>query len=453
MTDLPAEVAELGLHSVRVTFADQHGSLRGKTIGVASLGEALESGVGIPSSLLHKDAGGTYALGLWEEVGDSTLDQFVGVQNMVIRPDPATFRVLPWLDGTGLLLGDIETLAGDPIGHSARRLCRQALQRLSTHGYEFRAGLELEFHIYLSDPCSGEPVQHSHPGWDLLGEDGLDRIEPALAPIRDGLTALGFPPRSIEVELGPSQVEITFDPADGLDVADQAVLVRSAIRQIARRHGHFATFMSRPAPGGVEAFPSGWHLHQSLVSGADGTNVLRPQSAGGYLSDVGGRYVAGLLAHAAPSCLLTTPTVNGYKRYRPRAITPDRVTWSRENRGALLRIIGGADDPATRIENRAGDPAANPYLYVASQVISGLDGIEQDRPPPPPTDSPYEVDAGELLPRSLGDAIDEFESSHLYHSVWGEEVVNYLLALKRSEWNRFLAAVTDWEQREYFGRF
>ena len=389
---------------------------------------------------------------LWAPTGDPTLDEMVGAQNILIRPDPATLRALPWAEGTGLVIGDIETVGGTTIPHAARHICRRALDRLADHGYHFRAGLELEFHLYRAEPVPGQPVQHSHPGWELLGEDGLDRIEPILAPIRAGLTALGFPPRTIEAELGPSQIEMTFDPADGIDVADQAVIVRSAIRQLARRQGHHASFMCRPAPGGDEAFPSGWHLHQSLVATLDGSNALRPEADGEPMSKVGGRYLAGLLTHAAASCLLTTPTVNGYKRYRPRAVAPDRITWGRENRGALLRLVGDPG-PATRIENRAGDPAANPYLYVASQILSGLDGIEHDRPPPPPTTSPYDPGSGELLPRSLGDAIDAFAASELYRTQLGNDVVDYLVALKRSEWHRFLAAVTDWEQREYFGRF
>ena len=151
-----------------------------------------------------------------------------------------------------------------------------------------------------------------------------------------------------------------------------------------------------------------------------------------------------------PACLLTTPTVTGYKRYRPRAITPDRISWSREHRGAMLRVIGGEGDPATRVENRVGDPAANPYLLVASQILSGLDGIDNQLTPPPPTESPYEPEGGPQLPRTLGDAIEHFDTSAMFRDTLGDAVVDYLVALKRSEWNRFNAAVTDWEQNEYF---
>ena len=116
----------------------------------------------------------------------------------------------------------------------------------------------------------------------------------------------------------------------------------------------------------------------------------------------------------------------------------------------MLRVVGSPGDANTRIENRVGDPAANPYLYLASQVLSGLDGIERNLAPPDPTETPYEQSGGELLPRSLGEAIDAFEASSMYRKALGDPIVDYLVALKRSEWNRFLAAVTDWEHAEYF---
>lgn len=455
-------VRDEGLHSVRVVFADQHGLLRGKTVAAEGMPAALENGIGLPGSLLHKDIGNTYAVGLWEPSGDETLDALVGARNIVMRPDPSTFRTLPWSPGTGMVLSDLETTDGLPIPHSTRTICREAIGRLQGHQLVYIAGLEFEFHLYrLRD--DGE-LEHSHPGWDLLGEDSLDRIEPALEPIRRGLTALGFPPATIEAELGPSQIELTFAPVRGLDVADQAVLVRAAIRQLARRNGYQASFMSRPSIDGA-GFPSGWHLHQSMVAGGEhdqgqehdqdplGPSLFMPTDSSETLSGLGQQVVAGLLANAAASCLLTTPTVTGYKRYRPKAITPDRISWSREHRGAMLRIVGGPGDPATRVENRAGDPAANPYLYVASQVLSALDGIENEMVPPPPTESPYESSGGQLLPRSLGEAIDAFHGSAYYRKTLGDVIVDYLATLKRSEWQRFNAAVTDWEQNEYFDRY
>jgi len=444
-----AEIAGRELHSLRLSFADQHGLLRGKVIHAARAPQAFDGGIAITGSLLTKDTGQKYAFDLWRGTGGPTLAAMAGARDMVMLPDPATFRVLPWADGTGWMQCDLYDLDGEPIEISTRRVCQLAHQRMLDEGLDFQAGLEIEFHLYPSDG-TGASMGTIHPGWDLLADQHSDLIEPLLDPIRRGLTALGVAPRSIEAELGPSQVELTFAPASAVEVADQAVLIRSAIKQIARRHGLHATFMSRPAL--PDSFPSGWHLHQSLTTTDGDTNLFAAEEAG-VLAPTGRHYLAGLLAHAAESCLLTTPTITGYKRYRPKSVAPDRIAWSRQHRGAMFRVIDRPGGPATRIENRAGDPAANPYLYVTSQLLSGLDGLEVADEPPPPTESPYEPAAGALLPRTLGEAIDVFETSAFYRRSLGDEFVDYLVGLKRSEWNRFLGAVTDWEQAEYFELF
>lgn len=438
------------IHTVRVLFTDQHGLLRGKAIAASTMATVFENGIGVPGSLLHKDLRGNHVIGLWEPTGHRQLDELVGARNIVLRPDPNTFRPIPWMEpGTAVVLSDLETTSGAPIELSTRQIYRKALSSLDSQ-HRFRAGLELEFHLFRCDD-SGE-LHNSHQGWDLLGEEGLDRLQPILEALRRCLSELGMPPATIEIEHGPSQVELTFEPAIGLEIADQAVLVRTAIRHTARRHGHQATFMSRPSIGG-DNFPSGWHVHQSLVSDSNLDSLFVPPDSEQLLSPIGEHFVAGILRNASAACLLTTPTVTGYKRYRPNAVTPDRITWSNEHRGAMIRVVGGTGDPSTRIENRAGDPAANPYLLLASQVISGIDGLTNQLVPPPPTDSPYATNAGVALPRTLGEAVTEFDQSDVFQAALGGDVVDYLVALKRAEWHRFSQAVTDWEQREYFDRF
>ncbi len=457
-----AEVEGCALHSVRVAFADQHGVLRGKTIRADLLADAFGSGVGITSALLLKDTGQNNVYPVWEPGGGLDQPWLTGAGDVVMLPDPATFRTLPWADGTGWVLCDLFTPSAGPVPLSTRGLCAAAQQRIVDLGYDFRAGLEIEFHLYrlrpsdgtvddVRDPADMSTLRHTHPGRMYLAEDRFDLIEPFLEPLRSGLAAIGLAPRSLEVELGPSQVELTFSPTGGLEAADQAVLLRAAVKQIARRHGLHATFMARPNVAG--SFSSGWHLHQSLLDRAGGTNAFTPDSADQSLSTSGRHYLAGLLAHAAESCLLSTPTVTGYKRYRAESLAPDRIAWGSQHRGAMIRVIGGVDDPATRIENRVGDSAANPYLYLASQMVSGAAGLTAGKKPPPATDAPYDEAAGPLLPRNLGEAIDTFQSGTLYESAFGADVVSYLSGLKQGEWTRFLATVTDWEQREYFELF
>jgi glutamine synthetase len=275
-------------------------------------------------------------------------------------------------------------------------------------------------------------------------------MEPTLDSIRRDIIALDLPLRSVEVEFGPSQCEFTFAPTVGLAPADTMVLFRSAVKQIARRHGHHATFMCRPKLPNV--FASGWHLHQSVVSRAGGENVFMAKESGETLSPLGRAWLAGLIEHARASTVFTTPTINGYKRYRSYSLAPDRAIWGRDNRGVMIRVLGGADDPATRLENRIGEPAANPYLYMASQILSGLDGVDRKLDPGPSADTPYETKAA-LLPKSLREAVFALDDDPFFRAALGPEFVDYYVHIKNAEIERFQAEVTDWEQREYFEMF
>jgi glutamine synthetase len=176
------------------------------------------------------------------------------------------------------------------------------------------------------------------------------------------------------------------------------------------------------------------------------------KEGGEALSGFGKQYLAGLLAHARGSAVFTTPTINGYKRYRSYSLAPDRAIWGRDNRGVMIRVLGGADDPATRLENRIGEPAANPYLYMASQILSGLDGVDCNLDPGSSADTPYETKA-ESLPKSLREAVSALNDDAFFRKALGERFVDYYVHIKNAEIERFQAEVSDWEQREYFEMF
>jgi glutamine synthetase len=232
------------------------------------------------------------------------------------------------------------------------------------------------------------------------------------------------------------------------------VLLRSAVKQIARRHGYHATFMCRPKLPNV--FASGWHLHQSIVARAGGENAFAVKDSGKdggeVLSAFGRCYLAGLLEHARASTVFTTPTINGYKRYRTYSLAPDRAIWGRDNRGVMIRVLGSSGDAATRLENRIGEPAANPYLYMASQILSGLDGVDRKLDPGPSADTPYEAKAA-LLPKSLREAVSALNDDPFFRAAFGAEFVDYYVHIKNAEIERFQAEVSDWEHREYFEMF
>jgi glutamine synthetase len=271
---------------------------------------------------------------------------------------------------------------------------------------------------------------------------------------------LGLPLASLEIELGPSQVEAVFDVTDALEAADNMVLFRSAVRQALRRAGYHASFMCRPPF--PEVMASGWHLHQSLVHAQGGQNAFMretpapgstPSDASHTLSTLGEQYLAGLLTHGRGMAVFCTPTVNGFGRFRPNALAPQSVLWGRDNRGAMLRVIGGCGDAGTRIENRIGEPVANPYLYLASQIHAGLDGIERELQAPPATDAPYGA-AVIRLPTSLGEALDALRNDEGLVQAFGPGFVDYFCRIKQSELLRHEQAQdkADFQRREYFAR-
>jgi len=448
------EIEQREIETVRFAFADQHGLLRGKSIAAAEVPTALVHGVGFPSSLLAKDTSNKTVFPVFTAGAGLGMQELEGAADALMVPDPSTWRVLPWAPNTGWLLCDLRFPDGRPVPFCTRGLLRGALARLADAGFGYKAGLEIEFHIFrLADlrlrpedagqPGSPPEVSLLSAGYQLLSETRYDQLEPALELLRTHLAGLGLPLRSLECEYGPSQAEVTLAALDGLAAADAMVLFRSAAKQVMRRHGYHATFMCRPKLPNVMS--SGWHLHQSLTR--DGKNAFASESD--FLSGTGRHFLAGLLAHARASAAFSTPTINGYKRYRPYSLAPERVVWGRDNRGAMLRVLGSPGDPATRIENRIGEPAANPYLYFASQILCGLDGIERKLEPPPPEKTPYDSQAA-LLPRSLDEALQALKSSTVLREGLGSAFVDYYCRIKEAEIARFNLEVSDWEQREYF---
>ena len=478
MKELLKEIKSSKVETVRFSFADQHGILRSKSIAAAEVPAALKSGVGFPSSLLAKDTSNKTVFPVFTPGAGLGMPEFEGAADAVMVADPASFRVLPWAHKTGWLLCDLRFPNGKPVPFDTRALLKDALAKLARAGYGFVAGLEVEFHIFrIADPRlrpedAGQPgsppaVELLNTGYQLLSEARFDQLEPALEILRASLTGLGLPLRSFECEFGPSQAEITLSAQGGLAAADTMLLFRSAAKQALRRHGYHVTFMCRPKLPNVMS--SGWHLHQSLV--LDGRNAFIPKGKGEYLSKTGQHYLAGLLEHARASCVFATPTINGYKRYRPYSLAPERVVWGRDSRGAMLRVLGGPGDPATRIENRIGEPGANPYLYFASQIHAGLDGIERKLPLPPLSRTPYEdgkaEEKADLLPRSLAEALGYLKADKRLCKAMGSAFVDYYCRIKQAEVERYQAGskaagdlgnkdaaddreVSEWEHREYF---
>ncbi len=453
------------LEVVRFSFADQHGVLRGKTLLASEVPDALRGGVTMTTTLLAKDTSHKTVYPVFTPGGGFAMEEMQGGGDFVMIADPATFRVLPWAGKTGWLLCDIHFTNGKPVPFSTRARCRDALDTLAQAGFDFCAGLEVEFHLFKIENPRLAPEDASWPpqapelsllnqGYQYLTESRFDMLDPAVAILRRGVAALGLPLRSVEVELGPSQCEFTFRPLVGLDAADAMILFRAAVKQIARRNGYLASFMCRPAL--PNAMSSGWHLHQSLIERKGKRNAFAHKDG---LSPLGQHYLAGLLAHAQGAAAFTTPTINGYKRYRAYSLAPDRAIWARDNRGVMMRVLGQPGEASTHLENRVGEPAANPYLYIASQIYAGLDGVAGKRDPGPSADTPYETKAA-ALPKDLGEAVAALRADKVFRAGFGDAFVDYYAHIKEAEFARFrkeepgaTADVTPWEQREYLDLF
>lgn len=448
------------IETLRFAFPDQHGILRGKTLVAAEAKGALFDGVNLTSTLLLKDTSHRTVFPVFNS-GGFQIPGMRGASDFTIVADPGTFRVLPWANKTGWVLCDAYGVDGLPSPVSSRQIMARAVGELDALGYDFIAGLEVEFHVFkLDDPSmglgdSGQPgtppsVSLLSHGAQYLTEIRYDRVDDVMELLRVQLQALGVPLRSLEVEFGPSQFELTFSPTSGLAPADLMILIRSAIKQICYRAGYHATFMCRPRIPNVMS--SGWHLHQSLCAKSGGGNAFMPEANGADLSPLGMQYLAGLKTHACGAAALASPTINGYRRYRPFSLAPDRAVWARDNRAAMLRVLGGPGQAATRIENRVGEPTANPYLYMASQIFAGLDGINQQLDPGPSADVPYETQA-EYLPKSLGDALRCLKEDTYLVEKLGQAFVDYFCHIKEAEIARFNLDVSEWEHREYFDLF
>jgi glutamine synthetase len=454
-------VEEQKLETIRLSFPDQHGILRGKTLVASEALASLESGCTITTTMFAKDTAHRTVFPVFTSGGGFGMPEMEGAADVLMVADPLSFRVLPWAPSTGWLLCDVYFADGRVVPFATRHIFRSVLDQLGQRGLDFVAGLEVEFHIFKLEDAHMSPDDAGQPGrppevsllshgYQYLTEQRYDQMAPVLDIIRRDVLALGLPLRSVEVEFGPSQCEFTFAPRKGLEPADTMVLFRSAVKQIARRHGYHATFMCRPKL--PNAFASGWHLHQSIVSRDSGENAFMAKEGDATLSPLGRQYLAGLLQHACASAVFATPTINGYKRYRSYSLAPDRAIWGRDNRGVMVRVLGGANDPATRLENRIGEPAANPYLYMASQILAGLDGIDRALTPPPPADTPYETQATSL-PKTLREALDALKADSFFREKIGAGFVDYYLHIKNAELERFQTEVSDWEQREYFEMF
>jgi glutamine synthetase len=433
--DVLKRVDKENVEFIRFWFTDILGQLKSFAVGRDEVAGAFEDGMGFDGSSI---------------TGFNRIEE----SDMIAMPDPATFRILPWRAGeshkVGRLFCDILKPGGDPYEGDPRWVMRRALARAEEAGFDhFYLGPELEFFLFKDD--------QSTQVLDKGGYFDLTTLDVASDFRRDvvfTLRELGIPVEYTHHEVGPSQHEIDMRFADGLEMADNTMTYRIAVKEVAMAHGYYATFMPKPLFG---ENGSGMHTHQSLFRGDE--NAFFDGDDEYFLSATGKGFIAGLLHHARELSALFAPSVNSYKRLVPGYEAPVYVAWSRRNRSALVRVplYHPGKEQATRAELRCPDPSCNPYLTFAALLHAGLDGIEKGYELPEPMDrNLYDLTHDERiaagvaqLPETLGEAADEMSKSELVNRALGDHIFSRYIDLKREEWEDYRVQVTGWELERY----
>jgi len=396
-----------------------------------------------------------FRTGIWFD--GSSLEGFARVaeSDMYLRPDAATYSVLPNTGGkSARLICDVYTPSGDPFAGDPRAVLRRALHMAAEMGYRFTVAPEVEFFL-LRTPITLTDLQtHDHAGYFDLGEGESGEVQRAIA---DALSAMTVQIDSLHHEVGGGQHEIDLTPLDALAMADAIVTARQTIKAVAARYGLIATFMPKPL---ARVAGSGMHVHQTLYHYESGRNCFAEPSAEYGLSKVGRAFLAGQLAHARGMCAVLAPLVNSYKRLVAGLEAPVYITWAQLNRSALIRVprlVDGQADMA-RIELRCIDPSCNPYLAFAVMVRAGLEGILHNMELPSAAEEElYLFNARRrqlpTLPTSLHEAISAMEASALISDTLGLSVFEGFLEAKRMEWNDYILDISAWELRRYLHQY
>ena len=423
---------------VRFELPDLHGISRSKTVPIDHADAFAESGLNM--------YGGTAVLDTRSDVVPGTLyNEERMYADQILRPDPATASLVPWVDRTGRFICDATWYDGTPLEASPRQVFRRALEKCRAMGFEPVIGSEYEFYLLTQE--TREPLFQGYHIFNTVRNDWV----PTIRRVMEEMPAIGVSIITSNSEYAGSQWEINFAPGRGIEGPDLAFTFRNGVKEIAKQDGYLATFMSKPFS---DSAGSGCHTHVSLVR-EDGTNVFAADDDPQGISETCRRFIGGLIRYAKAIDPVIAPTTNCYRRRRRHTFSPTNVSWGFEDRSALVRVKGG--DPGSRhIEYRAPSALSNPYLVGAALLAAGLRGLEEEADPGPPSKSgiPAEDDPDfEPLPLSPQEALDALESEPASKEFFHEEFVTAYTTMRRYELARMNDHVTDWERDEYLELF
>jgi glutamine synthetase len=447
LDSLRAWIEEGTVDTVVVAFPDLQGRPVGKRVaGGFFLSEVALHGIEACEYLLAVDVDieplPGYDFASWE----------TGYGDVTVVPDFATTRLLPWLEGTALVLGDLTDAHGAPVEVSPRRILRRQVERAAERGLRIRCATELEFFMFDESPdeAAAKRWQGLTPQSRTLADYQLlqtSNAEPVLRRVRNEMVAAGIPVEFSKGEAGRGQHEVNVTYAEPLETADRHLVFKNGVKEIAAQEGRAVTFMAKWTMADAG---SSCHLHTSLWS-LDADQPLTAGDGPNGLSALGERFLAGQLHAARQLSWCYAPYVNSYRRYVPGSWAPTAVVWGSDNRTCGLRVIGKG--PSRRIENRVPGADVNPYLALAAAIAAGLFGIDHELPLEPAYQgNAYAADDVVRIPSTLSDALEALESSEVAKEAFGPDVHHHLVNTAAQEWAAANRVVTDWELARNFER-
>lgn len=439
IADLLDRIRQHQIKFIDLQFTDVVGVVKNVTIPAHEAAEALQNGIWFDGSSIEGFA----------RVAES---------DMHLRPDPASFALIPWLkgeDATARLICNVYTPDGQPFPGDPRSILRRAIEDAEQMGFRYQTGPELEFFL-LKPHADGSlipPVPHDSASYFDAPSDMATGLRRQMATT---LEILGLQVEAMHHEGAPGQHEIDFRYSDALTTADSAVTLRVALKVIAQQNGLYCTFLPKPIRG---INGSGMHVHQSLTYIANGANAFSDPGDPHGLSKIAKQFIAGQLAHARGMCAILAPLVNSYKRLVSGYEAPISISWARINRSALIRVPRASDASSVRLELRCPDPSCNPYLAFAVMLAAGLDGIRRDLPVIDATEENiYLLDRAkksprDILPTSLNEALKALEEDTVIRDALGAHTHEVFISAKRVEWEDYRLEVTDWELNKYLSGY
>ena len=445
--DLKSEVADGAIDTVLTVFPDMQGRLMGKRFHAVNFVETSFKETHCCNYLLATDlemaTPDGYAATSWEK----------GYGDYVMAPDLTTIRVLPWLEGTAMVMCDIlDHHTHAPVPHAPRQVLKAQIARLKALGYDAMMATELEFFLFEQSfddiRKSGfrdlAPISGYNEDYHILQ---TTKEEGVMRPIRNHLFAAGLPVENTKGEAETGQEELNIRYAEALACADHHTIAKNAIKEIAWQHGRAATFLPKWHHDKVG---SSSHVHQSLWQ--DGAPAFYDADAPLAKSALMDHFMAGLIAYAPDYTFFLAPYVNSYKRFAKGTFAPTKTAWSVDNRTAGFRLCGDGTK-GVRVECRIGGSDLNPYLAQAAMLAAGIKGIADKMPlDPPTTGDVYAASAAADVPRTLRAATETLRGSEMLRAAMGDEVIDHYTRCAEWEQEEFDRVVTDWEIARGFER-